>query len=720
MGRSEPPFIYDRPATNSFYGPTDFNPKAVTEASRRPPPPRPIVKGPLVNINRHPDTWGSPELSSEWTPMSSRTKNAVVYIRRVQLVLRIFAFTGALGSLFCSIVMTNVATTIIWILRVAPGVAILHTLYAIYHLCRSPINRPPASQASYAVFASTLDAGLVPFYVFTAYMAHGEWITGTYRWGNLFNDASLTVKLAEATFICAVVSGGLHLISLSISVFLAVMFHKISQLPPDMNPLEDNLTARPRKTRKELEIEEKHLSASTFNSSLEDPLIGPPRSMPFMHTRGESFASDPNRGSVDGVNMKRQSVISVHSHRVPYMEPPSPHMSFQHPANQSYDLLPETHVAPEYHHVPMGSPEIVDAAIGNRRLASRTAERSNSVSPVSGNWIVYPEDTEETNNGAAPDVRQSSSVYSQRTISTTTSKGVNNFRDWFAYGQKSPNVGIAIPEDTRGEYSSLATREYYGIEDDEDKRELDLGDRQFNIFPDPEEYDHDRDQDEATSRDLPFNPLMLNPPTPQPILTNSVENTDPVRRDALVDSSAVPNQTQTPSTTNPQDSPRSPRSPTARARFYGNLNEEGKPGLDMSRHVSHQEAELTQKPTKLVKKSRSKKATAYQSLKKDDSGDEGQGKSPNLTEGDRKGRVVSNSGADIGRPVMGNSGGAPMSSYGSYIAGLGVGRRRDVSGKVAEEGRSLNMIDESTSQAQSSDQKPESARAAGWARFAGL
>lgn len=76
-------------------------------------------------------------------------------------------------------------------------------------------------------------------------------------------------------------------------------------------------------------------------------------------------------------------------------------------------------------------------------------------------------------------------------------------------------------------------------------------------------------------------------------------------------------------------------------------------------------------------------------------------------ESDRKGRVVSNSGADFGPNVSGGS----ALSYGNYIAGLGVGRRRDVSGKVAEEGRvGINKA---------TDEKP-TVRAAGWARFAGL
>jgi hypothetical protein len=139
MGRSEPPFIYDRPTTYSFYGPSDpaFNPKAVTQASRARPPPRPTQKGPLVNINRHPDSvcrdssgtdtrsivtnnslqWGSLDSKTTWTPMSPQTKNRVNFARRTQLVLRVFTLLGALGSLFCSIVINNVATTVIWIIR---------------------------------------------------------------------------------------------------------------------------------------------------------------------------------------------------------------------------------------------------------------------------------------------------------------------------------------------------------------------------------------------------------------------------------------------------------------------------------------------------------------------------------------------------------------------------------------------------------------------------
>lgn len=58
MGRSSPPFLYASPSAYSFKGPTDrgFNPRAATEASWTRPADKPKQKGPLVNLNRHPDT----------------------------------------------------------------------------------------------------------------------------------------------------------------------------------------------------------------------------------------------------------------------------------------------------------------------------------------------------------------------------------------------------------------------------------------------------------------------------------------------------------------------------------------------------------------------------------------------------------------------------------------------------------------------------------------
>ncbi|KAJ5437661.1 hypothetical protein N7445_006205 [Penicillium cf. griseofulvum] len=734
MGRSSPPFLYESPSAYSFKGPTDrrFNPKAATEASWTRPAVKSKKKGPLVELNRHPDTWGFFNTASSFTPMSYKTKDRVKYARASQLALRVLTLLGALGSLFCSIVIKGAATTVIWIIRAGPIIAILHTIYGIYHNSRSALNRPAGSQSSYGLFASTLDFGLTAFYAFTAFMSYGEWTSNAYHWKTLFNDSNMTVTISETTFILAIANGSLHLISLAISIFLAITFRKISRLPPDMNPLEDNLTARPRKTPKESQMEEKHLSQSTLDSGFEDPLIGPPRSVPFMHTREQSSGGDSNRGSMGMLDEQRQSYPSFYQHRLshlqsptePHMDPSSPETLFQETV-EPYDFTSQTS-APEYRKVASHAPEIIDATAQMRHLSSRTADRSDTVSPVSNNWVAYSERSlspmGETQNGNENTLRQSSSVYSRQTAKTTPSNG-SGIRDWFAYGSKpEPSIGSVIPEDVRGEYASLSMHEFYGLDDGHDRhREQDVGDQRMDIFPDPE--DHRDDVDDERDGAIPFNPLMLNPPTPQPILTEKPENTDPVRRVVLGDSPNLSYNPQAQPVSVPHESP-NPTSP--KTRFYGELDVDGKPGLAASRESS---AQVVRKPTKLTKK-RNSKMSAYESLKKNDSDEENgylsarKPASPRATESDRKGRVVSNTGADTARSGIAAGVGASLSSYGSYIAGLGVGRRRDVSGKVAEEGRSDNILDKQPGQNQNETHRQTANsspnRAAGWARFAGL
>lgn len=599
----------------------------------------------------------------------------------------------------------------------------MHTIYGIYHLSRSPVTRPAGSQAGYAVFASTLDLGLIAFYIFAVVMAHGEWMTGAYHWGTLFNNSDATVKIEEATFICAIVNAGLHLVSFCLSVYLATIFRKIARLPPDMNPLEDNLTARPRKSRyrKQADMDEKHTSQSTLHSGLEDPLIDPPRMVPFMHTRDQSLGGETYCGSDDAMDEKRQSQFAAHPHRLSHLQESGPEELFHQPERQPYDLTSQT-PAPEFRNVTAHSPEFVNPTGQLRHLTSRAADRSHSVSPLSDNWVTYDDDRTpspvsdmqgQTQNTEENALRQSSSVYSRRTNTTDNSTG-SGIRDWFAYGQKPPSIGSAIQEDTRGEYASLVMHEYYGNEEKNESPEQDLGDPRFNIFPDPEE--HDNDDDDGKAKDLPFNPLMLNPPTPQPVITEKPENTDPVRRSALGDN---PNLSYNPKAQGfvPHESPETPFK-------YGNLEGDGHPGYNRPRDVSGGD-NMNRKSSKLSKKRN--KMAAYQSLKKDDSDDEGylSVSSPAMNEGDRNGRVVSNSGTDAARPSFAGGVGASLSSYGSYLAGLGVGRRRDVSGKVAEEGRGGKSEDEPTesvsqSPAQKQSQNTSPIRAAGWARFAGL
>jgi hypothetical protein len=183
-----------------------------------------------------------------------------------------------------------------WIIRVAPAVGMLHTVYAVYHLCRSPALRPPGSTASYMFFAAMTDTGLLPFLFFSALMAHGDYTSNAYGWGTLFGTASASYKIIYAFYLISVVEASLTVLSLVLGIYLSILFRKIAKLPPDMNPLEPNLTARPHKRNKS-ELTEKHMSGSTASltnnrmSKTSDSPVAASRRVPFMHTRTDSADS---------------------------------------------------------------------------------------------------------------------------------------------------------------------------------------------------------------------------------------------------------------------------------------------------------------------------------------------------------------------------------------------------------------------------------------------
>ena len=324
----EPPFLYDHPSRYSFNGPTDkgFNPRAATVASWTPAAPKIKRDGPLVEFNRHPDSVSAtrnlskPSLMSfqylvvpygnlTAKPMSPSTGKKIKTLRQLQLFLRVHQFIGALGSLFCVIAINRTSGSVGWIIRVAPAVGLLHTLYAVYHLCRSPASRPSGSTASYMVFAALTDTGLLPFLFFSALMAHSDYTSNAYGWGTLFGSSGAAYKTIYAFYLISVVEGSLTVASLILGIYLAILFRKISKLPPDMNPLEANLTARPHKRNKS-ELTEKHMSGSTASltnnrvSKTADSSVAASRRVPFMHTRTDSadnlemYATSSARNSV--------------------------------------------------------------------------------------------------------------------------------------------------------------------------------------------------------------------------------------------------------------------------------------------------------------------------------------------------------------------------------------------------------------------------------------
>ncbi|KAE8393615.1 hypothetical protein BDV23DRAFT_32595 [Aspergillus alliaceus] len=709
MGESSPPFLYGTPSAYSFRGPNDrpFNPKAVTQASWTRPPSKPKPKGPLVNFNRHPDSYCNiPDGKSKWTPMSPKTKNRVIYGRKAQLGLRTVQLIGALGSLFCAIVIKNAAATVIWIVRVGPSVAILHTLYGIYHVFR-PITRPPGSQASYMLFSGTFDFGLIPFYIFAAYLGFNQYTDNSYHWNTLLSsDLEITTKIAQATFLLSVINGGLHAISLGISIFLGIIFRKISRLPPDLNPLEDNLTARPHKRNKS-EITKKHASSSTLDSTMSgETLVGAPRTISFFHTRAKASEGGSSNFSSDTRENRLSQMTMAYDH-TPHDEHPMPQMPFAQQADTAEHMM---YQLPDQDEDVFARPTTrISYNTPVREPSPDVPSRSQCVSPASENWIAYPSRSASPVEGQNENLlhREPSSAYS-RTTDTPASTN-NGPLDWFNSQRIGWELEETIREDVRGEYESIPIQEYYGHDDENhyhpqqnglyDNAEQDIGDHRIHIFQDQEER-------RESSDSLRVNPLALNPPTPQPPFDETPADTTHSGRMALVD---IPNLSPNPPAAAPPVV-----SPEKNGRFYGEL--ESKTGLSIPRNVSNRDEGtqgLGRKKSKLMKR-RSQKMDTYGALKQNDDAitDNEDGltvptKSRMTADGDRKGRVVSNSGADVSR----NMGSGSSLSYGNYIAGLGVGRRRDVSGKIAEEGRG--------GMTKPAGEKPAT-RAAGWARFAGL
>ncbi|EAT86940.2 hypothetical protein SNOG_05876 [Parastagonospora nodorum SN15] len=268
VGRFQP-YLYDAPVDDST-----FNPKAVTMASRMPPsPPKKKQEGPLIDFNKHPDSYLIlPYGNTNAKPMNKKTKTFIKIAR--------------------------------W-----PGADLVICLYAIYHLVRNAKSRPPGSSASYHFFALVTDAGFIPFYVFTVLLSrrNSDMEAGTVgRWRTMFPTDEETNKVLLTTWLTSIAVAGLHLISLFLDMYLLVIFRKIAKLPPDMNPLEDNLTSR-RKT--------KHKHKNSSISAL-TPLTG---------DQEKRFSNLSSQSTVPGDRLSQmdplisRDIPSPHKHQVAFM-----------------------------------------------------------------------------------------------------------------------------------------------------------------------------------------------------------------------------------------------------------------------------------------------------------------------------------------------------------------------------------------------------------------
>lgn len=205
-------------------------------------------------------------------------------------------------------------------------------------MSRPASDRTPGSSAAYQLFAGISDTCTLPLYAYGVYLArtHGG------EWSTLLGDKSLMQYFVPATEYGLLGAGALHLVSLSISVWLGLIFHRISRMPPDLNPLEDRFTSRASHKRNKSSIATASISDSIdkrfstpshirqdSNQSLESFSQRP--AVPFMHTRTNSGQSQGSRDSrvdlpsrqyqITPGNSARNSTLSMGTNRASWDSP---------------------------------------------------------------------------------------------------------------------------------------------------------------------------------------------------------------------------------------------------------------------------------------------------------------------------------------------------------------------------------------------------------------
>lgn len=98
-----------------------------------------------------------------------------------------------------------------------------------------------------------MDIGFIAFAVFTHILTKNQFNTpeGTEgRWRTVLGTDQAHTLVLQVAMLSSIVSAGLHAVTVFIGAYLIYMFRKIADLPPDMNPLEDNLTSRSKSKHK--------------------------------------------------------------------------------------------------------------------------------------------------------------------------------------------------------------------------------------------------------------------------------------------------------------------------------------------------------------------------------------------------------------------------------------------------------------------------------------
>lgn len=538
-------------------------------------------------------------------------------------------------------------------------------LYAIYHLIRSPRSRPPASSASYHFFALVTDAGFIPFYVYTLLLSrrNSDMEAGTAgRWRTMFPTDDETNKILLTTWLTATAAAGIHLLSIFIDMYLVIIFRKITKLPPDMNPLEDNLTRRKSKHKhKNSSISaitpfldnEKRFSAQSTTSvdrnSQSDPLLSqdvpsPTKTqMAFMHTRTNSeTAYSPHTPQSARQSKERFSM---------YSQPQT--------ARQSRTSL--AHRDDLYRR---------DDNVDNETLAQRKSflaqqaniqrhERNDSYVTSSSKQDFYtpPTTARSDKPGATGDLALEKS-----------SRGDLQNDNWFVHPSDNEEQGndtryLAPKQSTFGQKKGYTTVSSYDVSDIED-------DIEQPMVPQP---------------------LRMNPPTPQPT-PPPIPNFD-AKKNTPPPSSLKRTQTTTSVSTEATFNRSLSRGNTPKSRYYGDLKA-ATHGIRNGESASNSPATSPKKGSFKNQPNHLPSATAQYTVNSSPTKNNLVQNTPfsldkkTYTSVRKTGEFNHTPVKAVSPRVVSRSGIDYVNPYEFDDSDLGTpGRRRDVSGKIAEEGR---------------------------------
>jgi hypothetical protein len=526
------------------------------------------------------------------------------------------------------------------------------------------------------IFAALVDSGLIPFLAFSAWLAQADYTTNAYGWSTLFKDSDVSYKIIYAFFLISCTEGGLIVASLLMDVYLAIKFKQIARMPPDMNPLEDNLTSRTlsrHKRDKSEGITQKNMQNSALVAKRDADMSGFKR-VPFIHTRTDSADSITLYGNESARNSRVEFRKELDdSGKDPWR--------FSK-ASTTSPSRPGSAVNP--------SPNSRPAGLGLDNRTERASSPLKSSRPSS--WLSYidyegvptpmsPEASAELNHEVRP--------VSPISHDPSVDRRLDERENWY----QGPAAGSP-------NHLPITNTYYLPQSTNRGALETTLG----TVV-------HSPGQQKKRSRE----PLAMNPPTPvrrnfnnenlysTPVTeTRNIHSYDP-NRVALQDTNE---NVQARPAVGPR--PSSFVGSGGKARFYGNLRSSIG---SVSSAVDKKEPQVTTQEydpfgrTKTMQ-SESDYSVNFEVYASDDDDEE------------LRANIASNQSV-LSRPQTEWNGVRQTSNSTGYdldagYAGLGVefgrgmGRRRDVSGKVAEEGRASPV------------RSPGRNGAAGWERFKGL